>query len=130
MADPDIPARLTELMTTLDPEAEYEWRHEDFIADMPQSNERVRGRENMRAFQRAYPPETLPKFTVQRVVGGGDVWTLTATGDYGGQTFHVAIVFEFRDGKILRETRYYAEPFEAPEWRAQWVEPMEPGEPG
>jgi hypothetical protein len=32
---------------------------------------------------------------------------------------------EFRDGTIWRDTRYYAEPFQAPEWRAQWVEPME-----
>jgi ketosteroid isomerase-like protein len=130
MSEQEIPTRLAELMTKLDPEAEYEWRHEDFIADMPQSNERVRGRENMRAFQRAYPPETLPKFDVRRVVGGGDVWTVLATGDYGGQIFHLAIVFEFRDGRILRETRYYAEPFEAPEWRAQWVEEMEPVAPG
>jgi hypothetical protein len=30
-----------------------------------------------------------------------------------------------RDGKIWRDTRYYAEPFEAPAWRAQWVERME-----
>ncbi len=22
----------------------------------------------------------------------------------------------------VRDTRYYAEPFEAPEWRTQWVE--------
>ena len=29
------------------------------------------------------------------------------------------------DGKWWRDTRYYAEPFEAPEWRAQWVEQME-----
>jgi ketosteroid isomerase-like protein len=122
----DIPARLTEMIENLDAEAEYEWRHEDFIADMPQSNERVRGRENMREFQRAYPTETLPKFEVRRVVGGADVWTVLATGDYGGEIFHVVVVFEFRDGKILRETRYYAEPFETPAWRAQWVEPMEP----
>jgi ketosteroid isomerase-like protein len=122
----DIPARLTEMIENLDPEAEYEWRHEEFIADMPQSNERVRGRDNMREFQLAYPTETLPEFEVRRVVGGGDVWTVLATGDYGGQILHVAVVFEFREGKILRETRYYAEPFEAPEWRAQWVEPMEP----
>jgi hypothetical protein len=126
MTDQEIRDRLTDLMTNLDPEAEYEWRHDDFIADMPQSNERVRGRENMRAFQRAYPPGSLPKFTVRRVVGGGDVWTLEATGDYGGQIFHVAIVFELRDDKILRETRYYAEPFEAPEWRARWVEEIDP----
>jgi hypothetical protein len=37
----------------------------------------------------------------------------------------VAII-ELRDGKIFRETCYYAEPFEAPEWRAQWVEQMDP----
>jgi hypothetical protein len=30
-----------------------------------------------------------------------------------------------RDGKILRETRYYGEPFEAPAWRAQWVQRIE-----
>jgi hypothetical protein len=27
---------------------------------------------------------------------------------------------------MWRDRRYYAEPFEAPEWRAQWVEQMEP----
>ena len=26
--------------------------------------------------------------------------------------------------RIARETRYYAEPFPAPEWRAQWAEPI------
>jgi hypothetical protein len=42
--------------------------------------------------------------------------------DYGdGQIFHVAMIVD---------TRYYAEPFEAPEWRAQWVEPMEQASPG
>jgi hypothetical protein len=30
-----------------------------------------------------------------------------------------------KDGKMLRDTRYYAEPFEAPKWRAQWVERMQ-----
>jgi hypothetical protein len=35
------------------------------------------------------------------------------------------MIVEFRDGKIWRDTRYYAEPFEAPAWRAQWVERME-----
>jgi hypothetical protein len=34
------------------------------------------------------------------------------------------VIFEFRDGLIARETRYYPEPFEAPAWRAEWVEPI------
>jgi hypothetical protein len=43
----------------------------------------------------------------------------------GERIFEVAMIVEFRDGKIWRDTRYYAEPFEAPDWRAQWVERME-----
>jgi SnoaL-like domain len=126
MDDQEIRETLTRMMTDLDPEAEYEMRHEeDFVADMPQSGERVRGRDNMREFQRNYPPGTLPKFEVRRITGGGDFWTVEATGDYGGETFYVAVVVEFRDGKIVHESRYYAQPFEAPEWRARWVEPMD-----
>jgi hypothetical protein len=26
--------------------------------------------------------------------------------------------------KVHRETQYFADPFEAPAWRAQWVEPV------
>jgi hypothetical protein len=47
-------------------------------------------------------------------------------GRYGdGPVGHGVVIFEFRDGKIWKETRYYAEKFEAPAWRDQWVERME-----
>jgi hypothetical protein len=26
------------------------------------------------------------------------------------------------EGKVVKETDYYSQPFPAPEWRAQWVE--------
>jgi hypothetical protein len=70
--------------------------------------------------QEAYPnPSTIPP---RRVVGSGDVWVIEGRSDYGdGQIFHVAMIVD---------TRYDAEPFEAPEWRAQWVEPMEQASPG
>jgi len=32
---------------------------------------------------------------------------------------------EFRDGKVARETQYFADPFEPPAWRTQWVEHQE-----
>jgi hypothetical protein len=35
-------------------------------------------------------------------------------------------IVELKDGKMWRDTRYYAERFEVPEWRARWVERMEP----
>jgi ketosteroid isomerase-like protein len=46
--------------------------------------------------------------------------------DYGGgQRTNFAMIIELKDGRIWRDRRYYAEPFEAPEWRAEWVERVE-----
>ena len=35
---------------------------------------------------------------------------------------------EFSGDKVARETQYFADPFEASTWRAQWVERMDAGE--
>jgi ketosteroid isomerase-like protein len=112
-----------ERLQHLSPDAEYELRHPDYVMEMPQSGERIRGRDAMRAFQEAYP--NPPTIQPRRVVGSGDVWVIEGRSDYGdGQIFDVADIVEFRDGRIWRETRYYAEPFDAPQWRAEWVERM------
>jgi hypothetical protein len=71
---------------------------------------------------RAFPSDGAPTFQLRRITGGGDVWTVEAVGNYGGETYFVICIFEFRDGKIVRETRYYPQAFDPPEWRAQWVE--------
>jgi hypothetical protein len=42
MDDQQIRATLIDLVTNLDPDVEYELRHEDFVAEMPQSKERIR----------------------------------------------------------------------------------------
>ena len=42
-----------------------------------------------------------------------------------GSIYEVVLIVELRVGKWWRNTRYYANLFEAPEWRAQWVERME-----
>jgi hypothetical protein len=63
---------------------------------------------------------------LRRLTGGGDLWISETVIRYAdGKVLHGANVIEFRDGKIWKETRYYAEPFEAPAWRAQWVERIE-----
>ena len=105
----------------LSPAQEYEARSDDYVMEMPQSGERVVGREAMRAMQEAFP--NPPKATIRRIVGSGDLFVMEAVSEYpgGGGTFHVANIVEFSEGKIVRETRYYAEPFEPPEWRAEWV---------
>jgi len=110
---------LMQLFTHLSAEAEYELRHEDFVMEMPQSGERIRGREQMRKFQEAYP--TPPTIHLRRVTVSEGLWVIEGVNDYGeGQVFTVVVIFELRDGKIWRDTRYYAEPFQAPQWRARW----------
>jgi hypothetical protein len=107
----------------LDPAAEAALRSEDYVMEMPQSGERIRGRDNMRAFQEHYP--VPPAVTVREIRGSGQLFVAEVTNDYEGRVFHAVLVLEVRDGKIVRDTRYYAEPFDPPAWRARWVEPME-----
>jgi hypothetical protein len=53
----------------------------------------------------------------------GDLVVVEANLDYGdGTPWQAVFVFELRDGKIARETAYWPQPFEAADWRAQWVE--------
>jgi hypothetical protein len=104
----------------LSPEQEYEARSPDFVMEMPQSGERIVGRDAMRSMQEAFP--NPPDAKVRRIVGSGDLFVMEAISNYQGTIFHVTNIVEFVDGKIVRETRYYAEPFEAPAWRAEWVE--------
>jgi ketosteroid isomerase-like protein len=95
--------------------------HEDAVMDWPQSGERLVGGDNRRGVYNAFP--ALPTITPRRIVGEGDLWVLEATLDYGGGAIYQAVfIFEMREGKIARETAYWAESFPAPDWRAAWVE--------
>jgi hypothetical protein len=105
------------------PDALYEVNHpEDYVMEMPQSGEAIRGRENLRKFQEAYPGGA-PSIRLRRVLVREGLWVAELVNDYGGsQVFDVAMILELKDGRIWRDRRYFAEPFEAPERRAQWVE--------
>ena len=115
------------LASDLSPEAEYDARHEDYAMEMPQSGERIRGRENMRAFQQSFLDNAdKPSIRIRRVLVRDGLWVVESAVDYGGgRVFHGAAILELSDGKIRRDTRYFAETFEAPAWRSRWVERME-----
>ncbi|MFL6158986.1 MAG: nuclear transport factor 2 family protein [Marmoricola sp.] len=108
----------------LDPEAEYELRSADYVMDMPQSRERIRGREAMRSMQQAFP--VPPTITLRRVVGSGRLWVVEGMNDYAGEVWHVVVVLELdAEGSISRDTRYYTQASEAPDWRKEWVEELD-----
>lgn len=94
--------------------------HDDATMDWPQSRERVRGAENRRAIYGSFPQ--LPTITPRRMISSGDLVVAEATLDYGGPRYETVFIFEFRDGRIAKETAYWSEAFEPSAWRAEWVE--------
>ena len=93
------------------------------MLDYPQSGERTSGRHNIQC-QRASQP-SKKRFTVQRIIGGGDLWVTEFILTYDGKPSYTVSIMEFRDDKVARETQYFADPFVAPASRAQWVERMD-----
>jgi SnoaL-like domain len=95
--------------------------HDDVVIEWPQSGEVIRGKKHIRELRQAYP--TPPTATLRRIIGSGDLWAIEMLFDYDGDRFHVVVVHQWRDGLVVSETSYYAAPFQAPAWRARWVEP-------
>jgi hypothetical protein len=109
----------------LSPEREYELRRPDFVMEMPQSRERIRGRDRLRTMQEAFPAPA-PAITLRNVTGARHAWIAEGDIDYGGDRSQVIVILELDDqGLIAKETRYYPQPFDAPAWRAELAERMD-----
>jgi hypothetical protein len=124
MQEHEVRELLERLFDAMDPALEYQARHEEFTVEMPQSGERL-DRDGLRKLQEHFPSGP-PEITLRRVTGSGNLWFVETEIHYNdGKVFLGGNLVEFRDAKILRETRYYGEPFEAPAWRAKWVQRIE-----
>ncbi|MGZ8474629.1 MAG: nuclear transport factor 2 family protein [Candidatus Limnocylindria bacterium] len=102
----------------------------DMVQEWPQSGERIRGLDNIAAINQGYEGATgtAPKMTLRRILKPGAAWVVESTIDYGDGTpvSFVSIIETNAEGKIVKQTDYFANPFPAPEWRQKWVEQMEP----
>jgi SnoaL-like domain len=121
MDEPGVRAMFEEhfALSRTDPAAAHGIYHDDAVLEFPQSGERFEGVESFRDWRSDYPASTT--FELGEIRGRGDVWVieLKVRYDDGPWNFGVSI-HEFRGDRIARETIYYAEPFEPPEWRARW----------
>jgi hypothetical protein len=104
-----------------DADAEHEIYHDDTICEYPQSGERILGRNNLQALRNHHPGKPSG-FNVRRILGQAELWITEYTITYHDKTAYTISIMEFRDGKVAQETQYFADPFEAPAWRRQWVE--------
>jgi hypothetical protein len=115
-------------------------RHAGWMVEWPQSGERVMSSDAFAHIVEAYPGGR-PHVEVTRIVGSEDRWVVTPTNDVlrvggsgdfwwgewevtypDGQVYHCIDLVELRDGLVYREAVYWAPPFDAPDWRAPFVE--------
>ena len=140
MTPRDLLGQLYDLFNRRDYDQAMQLLHSDFIEDWPQSGERIRGRANLRAILENYPGGVsleatplyhgrddewamTPGYTVVRITDSGDEGAGLIRIRYGdGSEWFMIALFELKDGLLYRQTTFFAEPFEAPAWRSQWVE--------
>ncbi|MES0048693.1 nuclear transport factor 2 family protein [Mesorhizobium sp. M0053] len=123
MADAEIRAALDRHWTASDAndfETEHQIYRDDAVLDYPQSGERISGRHNIQPSRAAQP--NRKRFAVRRITGSGDLWITEYVLTYDGIPSYTVSIMEFVDGKVVRETQYFGDPFEPGQSRAQWVE--------
>ena len=104
-------------------ETEHRIYLDDAVLEYPQSGERTRGRRNIQN-QRASQPNKK-RFSIRRIIGSGELWVTEFILTYDGKPSYTVSIMEFEGVKVARETQYFADPFVAPAFRAQWVERMD-----
>jgi hypothetical protein len=119
---------------------------EDIVAEWPQSRERVVGLKNLLAILEHYPGGRLdaqmasarftessaerylmtPMFTTVRAEGAGNQASGSVLTRYpDGSDWYIVMFAETRGGKIVKNDAYFAPVYDAPAWRAKWVERIE-----
>lgn len=118
--------------------------HPDVTVRYPQSGEVIRGREAYLDMLRHYPgggppeqeieithgadesvsvssplPFGMPSVTFS---GATDTYTCQTLVSYPDGLYHGVLILQLRDGKIHEDTSYFAQPFDAPEWRSKYCE--------
>lgn len=144
--------RYQEAMLAMDFDALGALRHPDWVCTYPQSGERFRGHDKWVAAHADYAshfgddpleidvrggerrttvrsaPSVMPfgSTPIIQVDDSGRMAVLEGKGRRpDGKVYHWVQVLEYRDGLVWRETGYFAEPFDAPDWRAPYTEPVE-----
>ena len=120
----DTTAAALAFVTTLEARDWASWAalmHPDVVYELPQSRERVRGREGYLRFNQQYPGDwhLTPK-VVLADAAHGCVWFTWRLGD---DTDDGVVFFGFdADGLITSVTDFWPEPYDPPPGRAHLVE--------
>jgi ketosteroid isomerase-like protein len=124
--DEDVRARVQEHWDASergDGEVEHAIYAEDAVLEYPQSGERFRGRETIRAQRGGHPADR--HFAVRRIQGSGSLWVSEVVITYDGAPSYSISIMELDDDVVTHETQYFADPFDPPPSRAALAEPRD-----
>ncbi len=96
---------------------------EDAVRQWPQSGELIRGRARIGEVESHF---VGLKLRVGRRLTCGDIIVVEWTTNYGdGRLYRNVTIAELRDGKAIRVTDYWGEPFAPPAWRETLAERLD-----
>ena len=104
-------------------DTEHRFYLDDAVLEYPQSGELTRGRRNIQGQRESQPNKK--RFTIRRIIGSGELWVTEFILMYDNKPSYTVSIMEFKGDKVARETQYFADPFPASAFRAQWVERMD-----
>lgn len=98
---------------------------DDVVYDLPQTGERISGRERYVQFNREYPGQW--SVAVERAIGEGDQAATWCRFSVDGEEQPALTFFEFEPGgRIARVTDFWPEPYAAPPGREHLMDPVPP----
>ena len=118
----DTLKRYVQALARQDLDAIEDLLHDDYLEEYPQSGERIRGKHNWRTILDNYPGR--PNIIEHSFKLSGELGVAELIAEYDGERVYACETVELEDGKVKRVRAYFGSPFEAPQWRAQWVERM------
>ena len=100
-----------------DPALAHEMYDDDAVLEFPQSGERFEGVENFREWRSIYPAST--SFEIREIRGRDDLWVVEVFRQLRRRPARLRSQHSrVRGDKIVRESIYFGEGWEPPEWRA------------
>ena len=121
----ELVEKFWELMMTNDFRSVGSVLGDDFVLEWPQSNERIRGRDNFATMNEEYPAQGRWQFTVNRVIGNDAEAATDVSLTDGVQKARVISFFTVSDGKIATMVEFWPADYPAPDNRKHLAEKMD-----
>jgi SnoaL-like domain len=122
----DVVKKFWELMATNDFQSVGSVLSDEFVLDWPQSNERIRGRQNFAQMNLEYPAHGRWQFTIHRIVGNDREAVSDVSVTDGVQHARAISFFTVTDDQIIKMVEFWPDPFSAAANRAHLVEKLMP----